>query len=66
MNLKELLTKTVEENASDLNINVGSPPRIRKGGKLVPVSDKNLSIDDRFALIIKILSGVISLCAIRS
>tara|TARA_Y100001970_G_scaffold187760_1_gene228428 strand:+ start:1067 stop:2122 length:1056 start_codon:yes stop_codon:yes gene_type:complete len=46
MNLKELLTKTVEENASDLHITVGSPPRIRKGGKLVPVSDKNLSIDD--------------------
>ena len=46
MNLKELLVKTVEEKASDLHITAGSPPRIRKGGKLIPISDSNLSVDD--------------------
>ena len=46
MNLKELLVKTVEEKASDLHITAGSPPRIRKGGKLIPISDNNLSVDD--------------------
>ena len=46
MNLKELLTRTVEEKASDLHITAGSPPRIRKGGKLIPISDEKLSVDD--------------------
>ena len=46
MNLKELLVKTVEEKASDLHITAGSPPRIRKGGKLIPISDNNLSVND--------------------
>jgi len=46
MNLKELLVKTVEEKASDLHITAGSPPRIRKGGKLISISDNNLSVDD--------------------
>ena len=46
MNLKELLTKTVEEKASDLHITAGSPPRIRKGGKLIPISAQNLTVDD--------------------
>ena len=46
MNLKELLIKTVEEKASDLHITAGSPPRVRKGGKLIPISDQKLSVDD--------------------
>ena len=46
MNLKELLIKTVEEKASDLHITAGSPPRVRRGGKLIPISDQKLSVDD--------------------
>ena len=46
MNLNDLLKKTVDENASDLHITVGSPPRIRKGGKLIPISNEKLSLED--------------------
>ena len=46
MNLNELLKKTVEENASDLHITAGSAPRIRKGGKLIPISNDKLSLED--------------------
>ena len=51
MNLKDLLIKTVEQKASDLHITAGSPPRIRKGGKLIPISDDKLSVDDTKAII---------------
>ena len=43
MNLDDLLIKTVEENASDLHITVGSPPRIRKGGTLIPLNQEVLN-----------------------
>ena len=52
MNLQDLLKKTVEEDASDLHITVGSPPRIRKGGKLIPISDIKLSSDETKSLIV--------------
>ena len=51
MNLKDLLIKTVEQKASDLHITAGSPPRIRKGGKLIPISDDKLSVEDTKAII---------------
>jgi len=35
LSIKELLTKTIEEGASDLHIVVGSPPMIRLHGELV-------------------------------
>ncbi|HUW59846.1 MAG TPA: type IV pilus twitching motility protein PilT [Candidatus Bathyarchaeia archaeon] len=35
LNVKELLTKTIEEGASDLHIVVGSPPIIRLHGELI-------------------------------
>lgn len=37
LNIKELLTKTIEEGASDLHIVVGSPPTIRLHGELMPL-----------------------------
>ena len=46
MNLNELLKTMVDENASDLHITAGSPPRIRKGGKLIPISNDKLSLED--------------------
>ena len=49
---KDLLKKTVEEDASDLHITVGSPPRIRKGGKVIPISDIKLSPDETKSLIV--------------
>ena len=51
MTLQDLLKKTVEEDASDLHITVGSPPRIRKGGKLIPISDSKLTEDETKSLI---------------
>ena len=58
MNLKELLTKTVEEKASDLHITAGSPPRIRKGGKLIPLSEDNLDPEETRKIIESELSKV--------
>ena len=37
LNIKELLTKTIEEGASDLHIAVGAPPTIRLHGELQPI-----------------------------
>ena len=51
MNLQDLLKKTVEEDASDLHLTVGSPPRIRKGGKLIPISENKLSPNETKLLI---------------
>ena len=58
MNLKDLLIKTVEQKASDLHITAGSPPRIRKGGKLIPISDDKLSVEDTKAIIESELSDI--------
>ena len=45
MTLEDLLIKTVEEEASDLHITVGTSPRIRKGGSLFELGDDKLSAD---------------------
>ncbi len=37
LNIKELLTKTIEDGASDLHIAVGAPPTIRLHGDLQPI-----------------------------
>lgn len=39
LNIKELLTKTIREGASDLHIVVGAPPMIRLHGDLTPIDD---------------------------
>ena len=46
MNIKELLKKMVDEDASDLFYRAGGPPRLRINGKIVPVNDKVLSADE--------------------
>lgn len=40
--LKELLEKTIEEQASDLHLTVGIPPTLRKNGKLEVLSNTKL------------------------
>ena len=45
MTLEDLLIKAVEEEASDLHITVGTPPRIRKSGSLFELGDEKLSAD---------------------
>ena len=45
MNLEDLLIKTVEEEASDLHITVGTAPRIRKSGTLLELGNEKLSAD---------------------
>jgi len=46
MDFDELLRSTVEENGSDLHLVIGSPPVIRKNGKLVRFGDIKLLPDD--------------------
>ena len=44
--LKELLSKTIEMNASDLHLTVGLPPTVRSNGKLIQLGiDKLLPYD---------------------
>ncbi len=51
MHIDDLLTIAVEQGASDLHIKVGSPPMMRLGGELVPLSeDKRLTHDDTVAM----------------
>lgn len=44
-NLKELLEKTIELNASDLHLTTGTPPVIRLNGKLIAIGEENLNKD---------------------
>ena len=45
MTLEDLLIKTVENEASDLHVTVGTPPRIRKSGSLLELGEEKLSAD---------------------
>ena len=45
MTLEDLLIKTVEHEASDLHITVGTAPRIRKSGSLLELGEQKLSAD---------------------
>ena len=44
--LKELLTKTIEMNASDLHLTVGLPPTVRCNGKLIHLGGDKLLPND--------------------
>lgn len=54
--LYELLELMVKNNASDLHITTGSPPRIRVDGKLVPLNMPPLSASDTKELCYSILT----------
>jgi len=45
MILDDLLKKIVELDGSDLHITVGTPPRVRKSGALLPMGDEKLMPD---------------------
>lgn len=44
--LKELLSFTVQEQASDLHISVGHPPILRISSRLIPLKGKNITPED--------------------
>ena len=44
--LNDLLKKVVDKQGSDLHLSVGTPPRIRKNGLLVPIDGEKLSPDN--------------------
>ena len=46
MSIKELLKHMIERNASDLFYRAGGTPRLRIEGKITPVSDRDLSVED--------------------
>jgi len=46
MDIRRLLKEMVEMEASDLFCRAGGVPRLRKDGKIVPVGDKILSLED--------------------
>jgi len=46
MDIRRLLKEMVEMDASDLFCRAGGVPRLRKDGKIIPVGDKILSLDD--------------------
>jgi len=46
MDIRRLLKEMVEMDASDLFCRAGGVPRLRKDGKVIPVGDKILSLDD--------------------
>ena len=49
--LNNLLKYIVENDASDLHLSVGTPPRMRKNGSLVPIEGEKLSPDTLKAII---------------
>ena len=46
MDLNHLLNKMLEKNASDLHLRVGAPPLMRVDGKLQPLGETTLTIDE--------------------
>jgi twitching motility protein PilT len=46
MEIKALISKMIEQNASDLFFRTGGPPRLRINGRVIAVDDKPLTIDD--------------------
>lgn len=51
MTITELMSKAIEEGASDLHLNPGRPPVIRVDGKLVSIGDTDLTDDAAKALV---------------
>ena len=56
--LRELLSITVQEQASDLHISMGQSPIIRINGRLVPlIKMKELTAPDTQALAFELMTG---------
>jgi len=54
--LKDLLTLTVQEQASDLHISVGHPPILRISSRLIPLKGKKIAAEDAEGLAMALLS----------
>jgi len=52
--MNDLLDLVVEENASDLHLQVGQPPTLRISGSMVPIDGQNLSPEDTEQLMLAI------------
>ena len=57
ISMDELLALMVRQGGSDLHISVGSPPRIRVHGLLLPVESSDLSADDTRRLATSVLNA---------
>lgn len=57
ISLQALLTKTIEENASDLHLTVGIPPTIRVNGNLIKIGSEKLLPSDTEVYAKEILGG---------
>lgn len=55
--MEELLALMLRQGGSDLHISVGSPPRIRVDGQLLPVEYAELAPDDTRKLATSVLTG---------
>ena len=53
--IEQLLDEAKENNASDLHVTVGTPPKIRKNGKLVSLQFPDVTPDDVLCLINSLL-----------
>lgn len=56
--MNDLLTLMVDEEASDLHLQVGQPPTLRSGGSMVPVDGPDLKPEDTESLMKAITSDV--------
>jgi twitching motility protein PilT len=57
INLEEMLTTMVKQNASDLHITTNSPPRMRLDGQLAPLGEDSMTPADTQKLIYGILDA---------
>jgi len=58
MEIRKLLEESVNRNASDLHLVVGSPATLRIDGKLIPLNDEKLTGDQTKKMIFSILNEV--------
>ena len=54
--MEELMALMVRQRGSDLHVSVGSPPRIRVDGELLPVECDTLNEEDSRRLVTSILT----------
>ncbi len=56
MQLHDLLGKLADKNGSDLHLTLGSPPRMRVNGQLLPIEEEPLTASDTKRLVYSILT----------
>jgi twitching motility protein PilT len=57
MDMKALLSLVVAKGASDLHLCVGRPPILRQAGKLQPIGERTLSVEEMRMLLFSVMSG---------